>query len=157
MILSVQIEFLGKLQGLIMLMFPPFLQQKKKGLIQREGKPYQFIATKVGIACCRYNTSKLHLPHPVLPSLLHYEPTYANENFALADTSSPCSQLCYFPYTRLPHALQHDRRCNVSLPLNASVGETKRTKKVPATSNMPTQNPSRIAQGKLDNPIKLKF
>jgi len=24
---------------------------------------------------------KLHLPHPVLPSLLHYEPTYANENF----------------------------------------------------------------------------
>jgi len=29
MILSVQIEFLGKLQGLIMLMFPPFLQEKK--------------------------------------------------------------------------------------------------------------------------------
>jgi hypothetical protein len=100
---------------------------------------------------------KLHLPHPVLPSLLHYEPTYANENFALADTSSTCSQLCYFPYTRLPHTLQHDIRFNVSLPLNASVAETKGTKKVPVTSNMPTQNPSRIAQGKLDNPIKLKF
>jgi hypothetical protein len=83
---------------------------------------------------------KLHLPHPVLPSLLHYGPTiYANENFALADTSSHRSQLCYFPYTRLPHTVQHDIRFNVSLPLNASIGETKVKKKVPGTPNMVTQ------------------
>jgi hypothetical protein len=83
---------------------------------------------------------KLHLPHPVLPSLLHYEPTiYANEIFSLADTSSHRSQLCYFPYTRLPHTVQHDIRFNVSLPLNASIGETKVKKKVPGTPNMVTQ------------------
>jgi hypothetical protein len=118
MILSVQIEFLGKLQVFIMLIFPPFLQEKK--MLNPKGRPTLSVSMppRWVLPAVDITLQKLHLPHPVLPSLLHYEPTiYANENFELADTSSPCSQLCY--YTRLPHTLQHDIRFNVSLPLNA--------------------------------------
>ncbi len=118
--LSVHIQFLKKLQGII----TPFLQTKY--FTQEKANLIKVIATKVSVTCCRqhFKNSISNIQH--CHHLSSISTQYAKENLHWYPQDSPtgcevAESLCFslmLSFTRLPTTLWHDiRKVIATMPL----------------------------------------